>query len=303
MDSLSNIYGVTTLGGDQSDGTVFELTAADIASVIPSVITLASFNSANGSKPTSSVALDSSGDLFGTTSQGGGGDGTVFEIPRASIDGGSPSLITLASFNGGDGSGAGGSLSINSDGDIFGSASGGGSANQGTVFDFFPPQLTFTTQPQTTSAGSTLLFTIAIGDSLGDIAATDNSPVTISIETGPSGASVAGTNIVTATNGVATFSELKLTAIGTYSLIATDAADAAVPATSASFSVTPGPAAQLAFSRQPPAEITAGATFSAIVQIQDAYGNLIANDDSMITLNAGFVPGLLGGTIVVAAVN
>jgi uncharacterized repeat protein (TIGR03803 family) len=96
LDSSGNLFGTTEIGGDltlndgQGDGTVFEIGHGSGV-----ITTLASFNSDNGPSPTGSVVLDSSGDIFGLTSDGGTrGDGTVFEIPRQS-----GAVTTLASFN------------------------------------------------------------------------------------------------------------------------------------------------------------------------------------------------------------
>jgi uncharacterized repeat protein (TIGR03803 family) len=63
---------------------------------VPTILTLATFDGSNGSSPYGGVIEDSSGNLFGTTNQGGAnGEGTVFEIKK-----GSGSVTTLASFNG-----------------------------------------------------------------------------------------------------------------------------------------------------------------------------------------------------------
>ena len=62
------------------------------------LITLANFNGGNGVTP-AGVVMDASGNLFGTTYQGGVfGWGTVFEVAK-----GSGAATTLANFNGGNG--------------------------------------------------------------------------------------------------------------------------------------------------------------------------------------------------------
>ena len=79
------------MGGANNSGTVFEIVHGTT-----SITSLASFNTSNGSYPEAGVLLDSSGDLFGTTYQGGASVyyGTVFEIAR-----GTTSINTLVSFN------------------------------------------------------------------------------------------------------------------------------------------------------------------------------------------------------------
>jgi hypothetical protein len=62
LDASGNIFGTTDTGGTYHEGSVFE-----IAHGSGVVTTLASFNGADGSYPSSGVVLDSSGNIFGTT--------------------------------------------------------------------------------------------------------------------------------------------------------------------------------------------------------------------------------------------
>ena len=89
-DSSGNLFGTTPRGGTSGDGTVFEVDHGS-----GTITTLASFNGTNGASPQGGLVEDSSGNLFGTTSQAGpSGDGTVFEVAT-----GSGTITTLASFN------------------------------------------------------------------------------------------------------------------------------------------------------------------------------------------------------------
>ena len=65
----------------------------------PSLATLATFDGANGSRPSAGLILDGSGNLYGTTPSGGANnDGTVFELdPTTGM------LSTLATFDGTNG--------------------------------------------------------------------------------------------------------------------------------------------------------------------------------------------------------
>ena len=65
---------------------------------------------------------------------------------------------------------------------------------------------------------------------------------------GPAGASLTGTTSVAAAGGIATFSNLVLDPLGSYTL---SASYGTLSATSASFAIAAGPAAQLAFVQQP----------------------------------------------------
>jgi len=87
MDQAGNLYGTTAAGGSQNDGTVFELTPG--ATKKWRYKTLYTFCSqadcTDGTEPTSSLIIDTSGNLYGTASGGGQNDGgVVFRLhPKA----------------------------------------------------------------------------------------------------------------------------------------------------------------------------------------------------------------------------
>jgi uncharacterized repeat protein (TIGR03803 family) len=72
-DANGDLFGTTTEGGANGDGTVFEIvkTPAGYAS---SPTTLVNFNDTNGAVPHGSLIADANGDLFGTTTGGGAND-------------------------------------------------------------------------------------------------------------------------------------------------------------------------------------------------------------------------------------
>jgi uncharacterized repeat protein (TIGR03803 family) len=127
FDAAGNLYGTTTGGGENRLGTVYELTpTADGWS--ESV--LYSFNAGDsGAAPYSTLVVDSSGNLYGTTVFGGaGGSGTVFEL---SPSGGSWIFSVLYSFaNCTTYSG----LSIDSAGNLYGVCPHGGANDAGMVY-------------------------------------------------------------------------------------------------------------------------------------------------------------------------
>ena len=114
------------------DGTVFEIkkTAGGYAST---PTTLVSFNETNGAFPQGSLIADANGDLFGTTS-GVNGGGTVFEIKNTAA-GYASAPTTLISFSGAAGASPLAGLLADANGDLFGTTSGGGANNDGTVFE------------------------------------------------------------------------------------------------------------------------------------------------------------------------
>jgi len=133
--SDGNFYGTTEYGGTNgNNGTVFQMTPAG------TLMTLVSFNGANGSHPVAALVQGSDGNFYGTTEYGGtnGNNGTVFQITPAGT------LTTLASFNKTAGSAPLAALVQGSDGILYGTTSIGGDLSVnlpsgfGTVFKVTP---------------------------------------------------------------------------------------------------------------------------------------------------------------------
>ncbi|HEV2324859.1 MAG TPA: choice-of-anchor tandem repeat GloVer-containing protein [Terracidiphilus sp.] len=84
-DASGNLYGTTSSGGSAAYyGTVFKIDDAGNYSVLHSFNWTAGANWLDGAYPLADLALDASGNLYGTTSSGGpDGRGTVFKIDRA----------------------------------------------------------------------------------------------------------------------------------------------------------------------------------------------------------------------------
>jgi uncharacterized repeat protein (TIGR03803 family) len=84
-DSTGDLFGVSSSGGANHDGTIWELPSGGTLTV------LASFNGAsNGMTPVGGLVMDASGNLYGVTSAGGAnGAGTIFEFTPSSASGGS----------------------------------------------------------------------------------------------------------------------------------------------------------------------------------------------------------------------
>jgi uncharacterized repeat protein (TIGR03803 family) len=128
LDANGDLFGTTYEGGTGGAGTVFELLHGT-----STLTALASFNGTNGQFP-NNVAVDSAGDVFGTVQyqviSGVNNNGAVFEVAQ-----GTGTITTVATFNGTDGKNPQGGVALDSKGDLFGTASGGGSDNQGDVFE------------------------------------------------------------------------------------------------------------------------------------------------------------------------
>jgi uncharacterized repeat protein (TIGR03803 family) len=133
FDALGNLYGTTASGGAAGKGNVFELSPAG-GGVWTQTI-LVAFDGSNGQAP-GALTFDASGNLYGITTLGGAnGAGTVFKLSP-----GSPwTLTTLHSFGGsGDGATPGGSVILDSAGNVYGTTSAGGANGVGTVWEVAP---------------------------------------------------------------------------------------------------------------------------------------------------------------------
>lgn len=130
------IYGTTGGGGKQSNsedtgyGVVFRL---ESSGGVWTENVLYAFSGADGDYPFGGVVFDASGNLYGTTVDGGTGNlGTVFEL---SPSGNGWEETVLHSFSGqDDGSEAYGTLLIDGAGHLLGTTLHGGAAGDGTVF-------------------------------------------------------------------------------------------------------------------------------------------------------------------------
>lgn len=133
LDSAGDVFGTTNNGGANGYGTVYEIQKT--TSGYGALTTLASFSTATGLYPRGLV-VDSAGNLFGETIQGGSATnamGTVFELAKTGTGYAAPA--TLVSFTGPNGGNPTGGLVMDSAGDLFGETSSGGTAAAGTVFE------------------------------------------------------------------------------------------------------------------------------------------------------------------------
>ena len=130
-DAAGNLYGTCFAGGTQ-EGVVFELDPAGIETV------LYNFTGPGGQAPTAGLTRDSAGNLYGTTLGGGSAElGVVFKLDATGQE------TVLYNFPGArDGSGWGqistASLTLDSEGNLYGTTSGGDNVNQGVVFKLSP---------------------------------------------------------------------------------------------------------------------------------------------------------------------
>lgn len=143
IDTNDNLYG-TTAGGGKGEcdsiavgcGVVFKINASPLKFNV-----LYSFGGgSDGGVPEAPLLLDSSGNLYGSTTGGGAGSqGTIFELDPSGHE------TVRLSFSGTNGSQPYGSLALDSRGNLYGSTYGGGNLNDcnqgfgcGIVFELKP---------------------------------------------------------------------------------------------------------------------------------------------------------------------
>jgi uncharacterized repeat protein (TIGR03803 family) len=134
LDKYGNVYGATYEGGAQNYGIVFKLVRGRKGWTEH---ILYSFSGADGQYPYSGVVLDSAGNLFGTTSQGGSsGSGTVYSLIQSSS--GSYLEKVLVNFDQTNGGFPTDSLIRDSTHRLYGTTQSGGSSGAGVVFRVSP---------------------------------------------------------------------------------------------------------------------------------------------------------------------
>jgi uncharacterized repeat protein (TIGR03803 family) len=127
------VRAMTNLNGRSYAGLVFlACLATAIAATSQDFTVLINFNFTNGSSPQSTPAQGRSGNLYGTTVDGGAySDGLLFRISS----GGDFASVGL---DGNNGAGPVGSLVLGTDGYFYGTATTGGIRTEGTVFRVSP---------------------------------------------------------------------------------------------------------------------------------------------------------------------
>jgi uncharacterized repeat protein (TIGR03803 family) len=132
-DSSGNLYGSTTGGGLGRSGTLFEFSRAGNGWNYSQIY--GNFIGSGG--PWAALVMDSAGNLYGTTSRDGVYQhGSVFKLSPVA---GGWSFSTLHDFTGGDdGSAIYGGVTLDSAGNLYGTASEGGAFNSGVVWKIVP---------------------------------------------------------------------------------------------------------------------------------------------------------------------
>jgi len=129
FDSAGNLYGTTSSGGSSGSGTIFKLDANGNETVLYSFT-----GGSDGGAPYAGLLPASSGNFFGTTTQGGtSSQGTIFKLDARGNE------TVLYSFAGSpDGANPQGELIQDAAGNLYGTTPNGGSLSPCFVFPQFP---------------------------------------------------------------------------------------------------------------------------------------------------------------------
>ncbi len=120
------LYGTTTIGGATRSGTIYRASTNGMFTLLYSFT-----NGIDGSHPTASLIQGTDGCFYGTAERGGTNNhGTIFQITSNGV------FNPLYSFTGGaDGSAPESALIEVAAGEFYGTASSGGTAGYGTVYE------------------------------------------------------------------------------------------------------------------------------------------------------------------------
>src|ERR1700691_2091764 len=125
-DSAGNLYGTTNAGGASGYGVVFKITKSGVQSVLYSFV-----GGTDGEFPEGGLIRDKVGNLYGTTTAGGGveNSGIVFVVSAAGVE------QVLYTFPGGtNGATPQAGLAIDAEGNLYGTTTAGGANGNGIVF-------------------------------------------------------------------------------------------------------------------------------------------------------------------------
>jgi uncharacterized repeat protein (TIGR03803 family) len=148
FDAAGNLYGTTYSGGVNGDGSVFELSPKTGGGWAEHVLHSFSHKSTDGRNPFAGLIFDGSGNLYGTTVEGGSSEsclnsyvtscGTVFELMPHAGGGWSERVLHNFVLSATDGVNPQAGLIFDNAGNLYGTTYSGGAYNYGTAFELTP---------------------------------------------------------------------------------------------------------------------------------------------------------------------
>lgn len=137
VGKAGNLYGTTTGGGSGNRGVVFELKHKSNGEWQEQVLHSFKDNGHDGISPSTALIFDNTGNIYGTTSQGGVyGNGTAFELMR-NFDGTWIETV-IQTFIGPSRGSQPNALVLGNDGHLYGTTYAGGPYNAGLAFQLSP---------------------------------------------------------------------------------------------------------------------------------------------------------------------
>jgi uncharacterized repeat protein (TIGR03803 family) len=139
-----SLYGTTEVGGVYGAGTVFEVSPQDGGGWSEKILYSFSNIGPDGGYPHAGLLIDSVGNLYGTTPNGGSGGcpdygcGTVFELIPNKTGGWSEKTLHSFTNAGGDGANPSSNLIFDAHGNLYGTTFNGGVNQYGTAFELSP---------------------------------------------------------------------------------------------------------------------------------------------------------------------
>jgi uncharacterized repeat protein (TIGR03803 family) len=133
VEFSGSLYGTTSIGGSLGLGTIYKIDGRGRETVLYSFK-----DQSDGCDPDPGVTVDSKGNLYGVTFDGGSGGscnnsyGTAYELDVAG------NFTVLYGFGGHVGANPDAALILDSQGNLYGTAKDGGNSDDGTVFELSP---------------------------------------------------------------------------------------------------------------------------------------------------------------------
>jgi len=140
IDKAGNLYGINEAIGTFNLGSVFKLSPPVLGHTTWTRTTLVNFNGKNGQNPSAGLVIDPSGNLYGSTAQGGLFNfGTVFKLSPPNLGHATWTRTTLINFNGINGAFPSG-IVADASGNLYGSVGDkSGASLSRTIFKLTPP--------------------------------------------------------------------------------------------------------------------------------------------------------------------
>ena len=133
LDARGDIYGTASLGGAHSNGAVYKLSRS--GSAWKETVLYNFQGNSDGANPVGGVILDKSGNLYGTTFDGGiNGGGTVYELSPSPSGWTFTTIYSLVGLYGGPYN----KLTLDENGNIYGFTNADGANLLGSVFKLSP---------------------------------------------------------------------------------------------------------------------------------------------------------------------